>query len=131
MGLLKGTAVIAKTFELPKGQYTFRPTSYKEVEPNETLDKKGYVAINGFIPELKVTYTLCLFEQTIEYTLSELKQVYFPTEDVTDIEILDGIIGLELTIWVTIAPSTKDASKTFSNVNFKKPYSIQADELMQ
>ena len=130
MGLLKGTTVIAKTFDLPKGQYTFKATSYKEVEPNEALDKVGYVNLSGYIPELKVTYSICLFENSIEYTLSELKQTYFNDQDITDVGILDSIIGLELPIWVSTMPNKSDPAKVFTNVNFKKPYSIQADEIM-
>lgn len=130
MSLLKGTTVVAQTMTLPKGEFTFKPMGYNEVDENPILDKKGYVALKGFIPELKTIYTMCLFENNIVYTLSELKEVYFSNEDITDIGILDTIIGLDMPIWVTNVQSPTDATKVFTNIHFKKPLTIQADELM-
>jgi hypothetical protein len=132
MSLLRGTIVKGYAENIPQGKYTLHVTDWKEVAPNAILKKDGYIKLTGTITELKGNLINdCRYEKQLEYFFSELKQVYFADDELTDIEILDALVGQDITLWVTYSPNPTDPTKPYRNLNYREPYTVQAQNLFE
>lgn len=132
MSLLKGTAVQGYADNITQGKYNMTVIDWKEVAPNAILKKDGYIKLTGIIKELNNNLINdCRYEKQLEYFFSELKQAHFADETITDIEILDALVGQVITLWVTYSPNPTDPTKPYRNLNYREPYAVQAKAIFE